>query len=77
MTNRVSGLMLCNHTNSASIFQESLNQCETLLKKKAYLDQFLKEDSDIMDMLTDAVERVKETVQTYRNATKPDFIEMN
>lgn len=42
MTNRVSGLMLCNHTNAASLFQESLNQCETLLKKKAYLDQFLK-----------------------------------
>ncbi|MCP9265045.1 Tubulin gamma-2 chain [Dirofilaria immitis] len=77
MTNRVSGLMLCNHTNAASIFQESLNQCETLLKKKAYLDQFLKEDSDIMDMLSDAVERVRETVQTYRNATKPDFIEIN
>ncbi|KAK6113834.1 Tubulin gamma-2 chain [Brugia pahangi] len=77
VTNRVSGLMLCNHTNAASLFQESLNQCETLLKKKAYLDQFLKEDPDIMAMLSDAVERVRETVQTYRNATKPDFIEIN
>lgn len=35
------------------------------------------EDADIMSMLTDAVERVRETVQTYRNATKPDFIEIN
>lgn len=35
------------------------------------------EDPDIVAMLGDAVERVKETVQTYRNATKPDFIEIN
>lgn len=35
------------------------------------------EDPDVIVMLNDAVERVKETVQTYRNATKPDFIEMN
>lgn len=37
----------------------------------------LQEDPDIMVMLSDAVERVRETVQTYRNATKPDFIEIN
>lgn len=42
LTNRVSGLMLCNHTNTASLFQESLTHCETLFKKKAYLEQFLK-----------------------------------
>lgn len=42
MANRVSGLMLCNHTNSASLLHKSYSQCETLLKKKAYLDQFIK-----------------------------------
>uniref|UniRef100_A0A0M3HJV7 Tubulin_C domain-containing protein n=1 Tax=Ascaris lumbricoides TaxID=6252 RepID=A0A0M3HJV7_ASCLU len=41
-TNRVSGLMLCNNTNVASIFQGNLAQCETLLEKKAYLTQYTK-----------------------------------
>ncbi|VDM99277.1 unnamed protein product [Thelazia callipaeda] len=74
VTNRVSGLMLCNHTNTASIFQNTLDQCELLLKKRAYLDQFMKEDPDVMEMLNNSIELVRETVQTYRNATTRDFV---
>ncbi|VDN38874.1 unnamed protein product [Gongylonema pulchrum] len=73
--NRVTGLMLCNNTNIASIFQQNLNQCELLLRKKAYLDQFLREDPDIVAALNDAVERVRETTALYRKATEPDFLE--
>ncbi|VDN59553.1 unnamed protein product [Dracunculus medinensis] len=75
LTNRVSGLMLCNHTNTASLFQESLTHCETLFKKKAYLEQFLKEDPDILQTLGDSVECVREMIDTYRSATKANFID--
>ncbi|MFH4982751.1 hypothetical protein AB6A40_009460 [Gnathostoma spinigerum] len=75
LTNRVSGLMLCNHTNMASLFQESLRQCEILYKKKAYLDQYMKIDPDIVQTLDEAIDRVHEAVKTYRDATLPNFIQ--
>uniref|UniRef100_F1L4Z8 Tubulin gamma chain n=1 Tax=Ascaris suum TaxID=6253 RepID=F1L4Z8_ASCSU len=72
-TNRVSGLMLCNNTNVASIFQGNLAQCETLLEKKAYLTQYTKEDPDIVLTLRESCECVRRMIETYRAATLPDF----
>ncbi|KHN89185.1 Tubulin gamma-2 chain [Toxocara canis] len=72
-TNRVSGLMLCNNTNVASIFQGNLSHCETLLEKKAYLAQYTKEDPDIVQTLQESSECVRQMIHTYREATLPEF----
>ncbi|VDK49679.1 unnamed protein product [Anisakis simplex] len=71
--NRVSGLMLCNNTNVASIFQGNLSQCETLMEKKAYLTQYVKEDPDILQTLRESAECVRQMIHTYRQATLPEF----
>ncbi|VDD88591.1 unnamed protein product [Enterobius vermicularis] len=77
LTNRVSGLMLCNHTNIASIFQDTINQYEKLIRKRAYLEQYLKVDADIVETLHEAAEQVRETIKTYRDATLPDFLSLH
>ncbi|CAG2213772.1 TUBG [Mytilus edulis] len=41
--NRVSGLMLANHTSISSLFERTLNQFDKLRKREAFMDQFKKE----------------------------------
>jgi tubulin gamma len=41
--NKVSGLMISNHTSMAQLFSRTLNQYDKLRKRNAFLDQYCKE----------------------------------
>uniref|UniRef100_A0A183J295 Tubulin_C domain-containing protein n=1 Tax=Soboliphyme baturini TaxID=241478 RepID=A0A183J295_9BILA len=72
--NRVSGLLLANHTGISATFESMLNSFDKLRKKKAFLEQF---GSDVLgrdyDELDTSRERIQQLIEEYVAATKPDF----
>ena len=78
-TNRVSGLLLANHTSIARLFHATLAQYDRLRSKKAYLSQFSKEpyfkdDLNFAEM-DESRAVVQDVADEYCAATKPDFID--
>jgi tubulin gamma len=75
---RVSGLLLANHTNIATMFERMIAQFDKLRKKKAFLDRFqegiLQDNIELMDASRD---KVADLVATYKEATSPDFLPKN
>ena len=75
--NRVSGLMLANHTKIGSMFKKGLGEFDKLYKKKAFLDQFKRQEmfKDNFDELEASRQVVQDLVDEYAAATKPDYID--
>jgi hypothetical protein len=74
--NKVSGLMLANHTSMAQLFATTVNQYDKLRKRNAFLDQYRKEpmfESDL-DEFDSAREVVTELIEEYRAAERPDYV---
>ncbi|XP_071157684.1 tubulin gamma-1 chain isoform X3 [Mytilus edulis] len=74
--NRVSGLMLANHTSISSLFERTLNQFDKLRKREAFMDQFKKESifKDNLDEFDNSREVIQQLVDEYQAATKPDYL---
>jgi tubulin gamma len=74
--NRVSGLMLANHTNIRSLLDQLLNQFNTMFKKGAHFFQFEKADvmaGDARKEFSDSAEVVREVIGEYAAAEREDF----
>ncbi|XP_013407731.1 tubulin gamma-1 chain [Lingula anatina] len=74
--NRVSGLMMANHTSISSLFSRTLSQYDKLRKREAFLDQFKKTEmfKDNLDEFDASREVLQQLVEEYQAATKPDYI---
>jgi len=73
--NRVSGLMLANHTKIASLFERSVREFDKLYDRKAFVDQFKKNLDNETTELVNSREAVAELIEEYKAATKPDYVE--
>lgn len=74
--NKVSGLMLANHTSMAQLFATTVNQYDKLRKRNAFLDQYRKEPmfEENLDEFDSAREVVTELIDEYRAAERPDYV---
>jgi tubulin gamma len=74
---KVSGLMLANHTSVAQLMQTIMDAYNVMFKKKAYMDQFRKEDMfrDSLDEFIDASEVVNKVIEEYNASERADYLE--
>eukprot|EP00123_Amoebidium_parasiticum_P021950 comp7670_c0_seq1/m.3312 comp7670_c0_seq1/g.3312 ORF comp7670_c0_seq1/g.3312 comp7670_c0_seq1/m.3312 type:complete len:472 (-) comp7670_c0_seq1:349-1764(-) len=75
-SHKVSGFMLANHTNIATLFERTCKQYDKLKKRNAFLDQFKKEPmfADGLDELDNSRATVQELIEEYQAAEKPDYV---
>lgn len=75
--NKMSGLMIANHTGISGLFRKILDQYEKMRKRNAYIDIYRKEDMfrDNLDEFDDAKEVVQSVVQEYEAANREDYLE--
>jgi tubulin gamma len=76
-TNRVSGLMLANHTSVATLFKRILQQYELLRRRGAFLDQYKKEApfADGLGEFDEAKSVVLDLVGEYEAAEKENYLD--
>ncbi|KJE94277.1 tubulin gamma-1 chain [Capsaspora owczarzaki ATCC 30864] len=74
-TNRVSGLMLANHTSIHTLFERTCRQYDKMRKREAYMDQFRKEPmfSDSLDEFDSSREIVQQVIDEYKAAERADY----
>ena len=75
-TNRVSGLMLANHTSIRYLFTRCLNQYERLMKRRAFLDNYEQHpmfEADLSEF-DDSKEVVTQLAEEYKACESPDYI---
>ena len=74
--NKVSGLMIANHTSMAQLFGRTLGQYEKLRKRNAFLEQYRREPmfSEGLEEFDSAKEVVTDLIDEYRAAEKPDYV---
>jgi len=75
--NRVSGLMLANNTSIGSLFERGAGEFDKLYKKRAFLDQFRKQEifQDNFDELDNSRGVVQDLIDEYKAAARPDYID--
>lgn len=75
--NKVSGLMLANHTNIHSLFVRILNDYNTLRKRNAFLDHYKKSNifAENFDEFDDAKEVVDSLVDEYKAAESSNYVD--
>jgi tubulin gamma len=75
--NKVSGLMLANHTSIYTLFERVIKQYDKLRKRNAFLDNYKKEAifRDNLDEFDDSKEIVEQLIEEYKAAEKPDYID--
>ncbi|EIW73325.1 hypothetical protein TREMEDRAFT_59489 [Tremella mesenterica DSM 1558] len=76
-SNRVSGVMMANHTSMASLFRAMLNSYDMLRRRNAFLEQYKKEPmfSDGLDEFDDSRRVVAELADEYRACETPEYID--
>lgn len=74
--NKVSGLMLANHTSMAQLFGRTVNQYDKLRKRNAFLDQYRREPmfTDGLEEFDSAREVVTDLIEEYKAAERPDYV---
>lgn len=74
--NRVSGLMLANHTSVSQLFERACSQYDKLRKRGAFLEPFKREAmfSGSLDEFDSSRAVVQELIDEYRAAERPDYI---
>ncbi|BEI82232.1 hypothetical protein CcaverHIS002_0301000 [Cutaneotrichosporon cavernicola] len=74
--NRVSGIMMANHTSMASLFKRMLDQYDRLRKRNAFLEQYKKEDmfSNGLEEFDDSRRVVAEMAEEYRAMESESYI---
>ncbi|KAK9372258.1 Tubulin/FtsZ, GTPase domain-containing protein [Lipomyces chichibuensis] len=75
-SNRVSGLMLANHTSIASLFKRILDQYDRLRKRNAFLEPYKKHPmfTDGLEEFDDAREVVGDLINEYRLAETAEYL---
>ncbi|WWC85861.1 tubulin gamma chain [Kwoniella dendrophila CBS 6074] len=76
-SNRVSGVMMANHTSINSLFKRMIHQYDMLRKRNAFLEQYKKEEifANGLDEFDDARRVVAELQEEYVAAESPDYID--
>ena len=75
--NRVSGLLLANHTSIARLFMKSASNFDKLRKRNAFLEHYQKQPmfADSLQEFDDSRAVVQELIEEYVAASKDDFLE--
>ena len=74
--NRVSGLMLANHTNLRGLLQEIVKEFNLLFRNKANLHQYdtgKAMEGRVNDEFTESLQAVNSVIEEYAEAEKPEF----
>jgi len=73
--NRVSGLMLANHTSIQSLFSDQMALYDAMRKRGAYIEQYRKESmfSESLEEFDNAREIVASLIAEYKAAERPDY----
>ncbi|KAJ5575116.1 hypothetical protein N7450_009015 [Penicillium hetheringtonii] len=76
-TNRVSGLMLANHTSVATLFKRIIQQYDRLRKRNAFLDQYRKSAafSEELTEFDEARSVVMDLIGEYEAAERSDYLD--
>lgn len=76
-TNRVSGLMLANHTSVATLFKRIVQQYDRLRKRNAFLEQYKKESpfTDGLGEFDEARAVVMDLIGEYEAAEKETYLD--
>ncbi|KAJ5744794.1 hypothetical protein N7533_009664 [Penicillium manginii] len=76
-SNRVSGLMLANHTSVATLFKRIIQQYDRLRKRNAFLDQYRKSAafSEELTEFDEARSVVMDLIGEYEAAERPDYLD--
>lgn len=74
-SNKVSGLLLANHTGMAGLFRRILDQYERMRKRNAYLDAYRKEEmfKDGLGEFDESKEEVLGVVREYEEMNRPEW----
>lgn len=74
--NKVSGLMLANHTSMAQLFGRTISQYDKLRKRNAFLDQYRREPmfADGLEEFDSARDVVTDLIEEYKAAERPDYV---
>lgn len=74
--NKVSGLMLANHTSMAQLFGRTINQYDKLRKRNAFLEQYRREPmfADGLEEFDSAREVVTDLIEEYKAAETEDYV---
>lgn len=74
--NKVSGLMIANHTSMAQLFGRTVNQYDKLKKKNAFLDQYRKEPmfAENLDEFDSSRDVVVDLIEEYKAAERLDYV---
>ena len=74
---KVSGLMLANHTSIALLMKQIVDSFSTFYKKKAFLDQFRKEDlfKDSLEEFDDSADVTQKVMEEYVACEKKDYLD--
>jgi tubulin gamma len=75
-SNKVSGLMLANHTCMAQLFGKTLSQYDKLRKRNAFLEQYRREPmfEHGLEEFDDARGVVADLIEEYKAAERPDYV---
>jgi tubulin gamma len=75
--NKVSGMMLANHTSIASLMKSLLNSFNILYKKKTFLDTFKRENifKDSFQEFEDSHDIAKKVIEEYEACEKKNYLE--
>ncbi|KAJ5082416.1 hypothetical protein N7532_011459 [Penicillium argentinense] len=76
-TNRVSGLMLANHTSVATLFKRIIQQYDRLRKRNAFLEPYKKSSAFSEDLteFDEARSVVMDLIGEYEAAERPDYLD--
>ncbi|TXT06929.1 uncharacterized protein COLE_06260 [Cutaneotrichosporon oleaginosum] len=74
--NRVSGIMMANHTSMASLFKRMLDQYDRLRKRNAFLEQYKKEEmfANSLEEFDDSRRVVAEMAEEYKAMESESYI---
>ena len=78
-SNKVSGLMLANHTSMAQLFGRTVSQYDKLRKRNAFLEMYRREPmfQDGLEEFDSAREVVCDLIEEYRAAERIDYVSWN
>ena len=74
--NKVSGLMIANHTSMAQLFGRTVSQYDKLRKRNAFLEQYRREPmfEDSLEEFDSSREVVTDLIEEYKAAERLDYV---
>ncbi|KAH9422237.1 tubulin gamma-1 chain-like [Dermatophagoides pteronyssinus] len=77
-SNKVSGLLIANHTSIAHLFERIVSQYDKLRKRGAFLDRFKNEEifEHNLDEFDNSRVVVQELIDEYNSASKSNYLEL-